>query len=239
MEFRREEVSLYYEVEGNGDPILLLHGNGEDHTYFDKLVPYLLNDDLQVIQMDMRGHGASSLGNHPLTFALFAEDVKALLDHLHISQLIVLGFSDGANTAMQFAIAYPHYVKALILNAGNLNPYGMKPLIQAEVVLEYGVVSMLAIIHKRFQKKQQVLNLMVHHPHIHTKQLSALQMPTLVIAGENDMIRDSHTKQIAASIPHALLVILSKGDHFIARKKAEEFYQEVNKFLQEVKQNGR
>ncbi|MDE5717596.1 MAG: alpha/beta hydrolase [Lachnospiraceae bacterium] len=122
-------MSLYYQEQGEGEPLFLLHGNGEDGTYFVNQLSFFSNR-YRMIAVDTRGHGKSPRETAPLTMEQFAVDLKKLMDRLQISGAVILGFSDGANIAMKFALKYPDRVKALILNGGNLNTKGVKRCIQ-------------------------------------------------------------------------------------------------------------
>lgn len=119
------DISLYYEEQGNGEPFILLHGNGEDGTYFENQVKFF-SDRFRVITVDTRGHGKSPRGEAAFTMEQFAEDLNELMNTLEIPRAIILGFSDGANIAMKFALKYPDKIKALILNGGNVNAEGGK-----------------------------------------------------------------------------------------------------------------
>lgn len=117
-----------------------MHGNGEDSTYFKHQIDYFCNR-YRVIALDTRGHGQSQRGNTPFTIKQFAEDLNAFMDELGIAKAIILGFSDGANIAMEFALKYPHRVKTLILNAGNLNPTGVKRTVQIPIEIGYKIAT--------------------------------------------------------------------------------------------------
>ena len=91
------DISLYYQEQGEGEPLLLLHGNGEDGTYFTNQFSFF-SDKYRVIAVDTRGHGKSPRGTAPFTMAQFALDLKELMDKLQIQKAILLGFSDGANS---------------------------------------------------------------------------------------------------------------------------------------------
>lgn len=119
------DIDLYYQEKGNKEPFILLHGNGEDGSYFRNQIDYF-SGRYRVIALDTRGHGKSPRGTAPFTIELFSHDLYGFMESLEISCAIILGFSDGANIAMKFAIKYPNMVKALILNGGNLNPEGVK-----------------------------------------------------------------------------------------------------------------
>ena len=99
-------ATLYYEVTGQGHPLVLLHGNGEDSTYFEHQVP-VFSQLYQVIAIDTRAHGRSTRGNAPLDFYLFADDVIAVLDDLGLQKAHILGFSDGGNIALHTVLKYP------------------------------------------------------------------------------------------------------------------------------------
>lgn len=223
------DISLSYQEQGKGEPIFLLHGNGEDGTYFVSQLSFF-SDRYRVIAVDTRGHGKSLRGTAPFTMEQFAMDLKDLMDRLQIQKAVVLGFSDGANIAMKFALKYPEKVKALILNGGNLNTKGVKRRIQIPIEIGYRFAKLFAGKSEEAKAHMEILGLMVHEPNIEPAALHTLQMPTLVIAGTRDMIKENHTKLIAESIPNAKLSII-EGDHFIAQKRPQEFNREVEAFL--------
>lgn len=223
------DISLYYEEQGQGEPIFLLHGNGEDGTYFVNQLSFF-SDKYRMIAVDTRGHGKSPRGTAPFTMEQFAADLQALMEKLQISRAIILGFSDGANIAMKFALKYPDWVKALILNGGNLDTKGVKTSIQIPIEIGYRFAKLFAGKSKEAKTHMEILGLMVNEPNIRPEELRAIQAPTLVIAGTKDMIKQSHTEMIAENIPNAKLSIIL-GDHFIANKNAEAFNKEVEAFL--------
>ena len=225
------DIQLHYMIAGQGFPLVMLHGNGEDHTYFKhQMAPF--SERYQVIALDTRGHGQSPRGTAPFTLEQFAEDLKAFLDSREIRRCHLLGFSDGANIALLFALKYPDYVEKLVLNGADLSPSGVKLSTQAPIVLGWGLLQVIRRLDKRAQPKWELLDLMTTQPHINPKALSALSMSTLVVAGKRDMIRDKHTRLIAKSIPGSQLVILP-GDHFVARRNWQEFNPVVLDFLYE------
>ena len=116
--------------------LILLHGNGEDHRYFAQQIADF-SARFRLVLMDTRGQGRSSAGRGKLNFSVFAQDLLRLMDALHIPKAHLLGFSDGGNLALTFALAQPQRVRSLILNGANLEPQGMRPLVQLPVVAEY------------------------------------------------------------------------------------------------------
>lgn len=223
------DIALYYQEKGNKEPFILLHGNGQNGSYFKNQIDYFSNR-YRVIALDTRGHGRSPRGTKPFTIEQFSCDLYGFMEELEISEAIILGFSDGANIAMKFAIKYPNKVKALILNGGNLNPKGVKKSTQIPIEIGYKIARRFASKSIDAKKNAEMLGLMVNEPNIEPNELSKITAPTLVICGKNDMIKESHTKEIAKNIPNARLSII-KGDHFIANKRYGSFNKEVDDFL--------
>lgn len=224
------DILLNYVEAGEGFPLVLLHGNGEDHTYFKhQMGPF--SEKFRVVAPDTRGHGQSPRGAAPFTLEQFAKDLKIFLDGLSIKKCHLLGFSDGANIALLFALKHPEYVEKLVLNGANLYPLAVKLSTQAPIVLGWELLQAIRRFDKKAQIKWELLDLMVTQPHIKPEYLAALTMPTLVAAGERDMIREKHTRLIAQSIPNSQLAILP-GDHFVARRNWQTFNPLVLEFLE-------
>ena len=140
---------------------------------------------------------------------------------------------DGANIAMRFAIKHPDMVNALILNGGNLNAKGVKRTTQIPIEIGYKIAKRFAAKSPDAKRNAEMLGLMVNEPNIKLCELSQITSPTLVVCGTRDMIKESHTKEIAASISNAKLTII-KGNHFIANKCHAEFNQAVDDFLKTI-----
>ncbi len=204
------DIALYYQEKGNKEPFILLHGNGQDGSYFIHQIDYF-SDRYRVIALDTRGHGKSPRGTKPFTIEQFSCDLYDFMEELEISEAVILGFSDGANIAMKFAMNYPDKVKALILNGGNLDPKGVKRTTQIPIEFGYKIARRSASKSHEAKKNAEMLGLMVNDPNIERNELSKITAPTLVICGRNDMIRESHTKEIAENIPNAKLSII-KGN---------------------------
>lgn len=223
------DIKLYYEKEGRGFPIIFLHGNGESGDYFKHQVRYF-SEQYCVITIDTRGHGKSPRGTAEFSIAQFADDLNDFMKRWRIPEAVLLGFSDGANIAMRFALKYPGKVRALILNGGNLNPKGVKPTVQIPIEIGYRIACLFAGRSKEAKAHAETLGLMVNDPDIEAAELQSIRVPTLVIAGSKDMIKTKHTKLIAASIPRAELKIIP-GSHFVANEEPGIFNEKVEAFL--------
>ena len=223
------DINHFYIEQGTGFPLILLHGNGEDCAYFTRQIDSF-SENFHVIALDTRGHGQTPRGEAPFTIRQFAEDLLAFMDQHNIEKAHLLGFSDGGNIAMVFALAHPERVDKLILNGANLDASGVKRKIQIPIEIGYQIAKLFAKKSPKAKKNAEMLGLMVNDPNVNPEELSRIQKQTLVIAGDNDMIKDQHTRLIAQSIPGAELCIL-QGNHFIANKNPEAFNEAVLRFL--------
>ncbi|MCI8844100.1 MAG: alpha/beta fold hydrolase [Oscillospiraceae bacterium] len=223
------DISLYYAERGEGQPLVLLHGNGESHRYFAGQIDFFAASR-RVIAVDTRGHGASPRGTAPFTIAQFALDLEEFLDGLGLEQVDLLGFSDGGNIALTFALAHPERLRRLVLNGANLDPGGVKRTVQFPIELGYRAARRAAKRDPRAVRNMELLGLMVNHPHIEPAALRTLEVPTLVIAGTRDLIQAEHTRLIAGSLPQGELVFI-RGNHFIAAKNPDVFNAAVDEFL--------
>ena len=223
------DIELHYIKKGAGAPLLLLHGNGESGDYFvhqvDEFARYFA-----VYAVDTRGHGQSPRGTAPFTISQFADDLLGFMNGQGIEKAHILGFSDGGNIALTFALRHPERVGRLVLNGANLDPSGVKASVQIPIVLGYKTASLFKA--PKAQANAEMLGLMVNEPHIDAKELAALAMPVLVVVGSKDMIKAAHSRLIADSLPKGRLVTI-EGDHFIANKQYGPFNRAVLEFLRE------
>ena len=223
------DIQLNYIEQGQGQPLILLHGNGEDNSYFVHQIDHFSND-FRVLAIDTRGHGKSPRGEKPFTIVQFAEDLHDFMDEKGIAKANLLGFSDGGNIALTFALKYPEKIDKMIVDGANLFPSGVKPLYQWPIEVGYRIAKLFSKKSEQAKRNAEMLGLMVNEPHIDPKELTCLTMPVLVVAGTKDMIKESHTKLIYKNLPNAQLAILD-GDHFVANKNAEAFNKVVAEFL--------
>ena len=194
-----KEVSLYYEKSGQGKPILLLHGNGETHDIYDKLIPKL-STDYTVYAIDSRGHGNSSKVQ-TLDYGQMAEDIVQFISLQNITNPILYGFSDGGIIGLIIAVRYPELLSKLIISGANINPKGIKT--------KYIWLIRLLYIFTRDAKYQ----LMLTQPNISEAELKRIKSNTLVLAGSKDVIVETHTKYIASCIQNSTLQIIAGETH--------------------------
>lgn len=224
------DIKLNYIEKGEGEPIVLLHGNGEDSSYFEHQID-VLAEKYHVFALDSRAHGKSPSGEKSLTIKQLVLDLYDFINEKELDRIHILGFSDGANIAMIFARDYPDRVGKLILNGGNLTPDGMIDKVRQAIERKYKEYLEKAEEDEEMRAKAEMFSLMVNDPNIPIDELHDIDTESLVIAGDKDMIKDEHTRLIADNIKGSKLVIM-EGDHFIAKKKPEEFNKYMMEFLQ-------
>lgn len=223
------DIKLFYQEKGQGCPLLLLHGNGENHEYFQSQIDYF-SAFYRTIAIDTRGHGHSPRGTAPFTISQFADDLYDFMILHGIETANILGFSDGGNIALVFSMRYPDKVSRLILNGANLYSSGVKPTIQIPIIAGYHIASFFAGKSHEAKAHAEMLSLMVNDPALTERDLEQVKCRTLVIAGTKDMIKQKHTELIHKCIKGSELVIL-EGDHFIANKHPDAFNKAVHEFL--------
>ena len=225
------DIKHFYIERGKGEPLILLHGNGENSDYFRGQIDEF-SKWYHVYAIDTRGHGKTPRGDKPFTIRQFADDLLGFMDEHRIEKSHLLGFSDGGNIALVFAICYPDRVGRLILNGANLDASGVRRSTQIPIEIGYRIAKLFAGRSDQARENAEMLGLMVNDPNVDPEELKKIRAKTLVIAGTKDMIRKSHTQLIAESIPDSRLVFIA-GDHFIANKKPGEFNRAVLEFMNE------
>jgi len=222
---------IYYEVYGEGEPLLLLHGSSESIQSFNKQLP-AFSKAYKVIAVDTRGHGKSTADTTRLSYDLYAEDMYQLLNELHLDKVNILGWSDGGNTGLILATKHPEKVKKLAV---------MGAVITADSTAVFGWVrdTVRSSIRKaelapRTPKTAfaiRVLHSLLEEPNVDPAALKTIQCPVLVMAGEHDLIKQSHTELIARSIPSSTLVIFKNASHMAPWEIPDEFNKTVLDFL--------
>lgn len=223
------DIEHYYVEKGTGCPFILLHGNGGSSDYFKGQMDAFA-ETYHVYALDTRGHGRTPRGRMPFTIRQFADDLLGFMDKHRIGKAHLLGFSDGANIAMVFAMRHPDCVDRLILNGANLNAGGVKRSTQIPIEIGYRIAGVFAGKSESAGRNAEMLGLMVNDPDVAPAELAGIRAKTLVIAGTRDMIKEAHTRLIAEHIPDSKLVFV-KGNHFIANRHPAEFNRAVLDFL--------
>ncbi len=226
-----KDADLYYETYGKGMPLLLLHGNSQSISDFKKQIPDFAKK-YKVIAVDTRGQGQSTdQSTGPLSYDQFADDMKQLLDFLHISKTNILGWSDGGNTGLIMAVKYPGYINKLAVTGAVLNP--SEDAIDESVFKEIKqrLQELADKTDAGSEEQKRLLNLMLNEPHISVNSLKTIKAPVLVMAGDKDLVKEQHTRTIAGNIPGSKLIIFHDASHYVPAEKSWEFNNAVMEFL--------
>ena len=226
-------LKMYYEVYGEGEPLLMIHGNGGSINNFLYQIPYFAKN-YKVITVDSRAQGKSEDLQDSLSFEMMADDFSALLDKLHLDSCYVLGWSDGGINGLLLAMRHPEKVKKLAITGANLWPDTTAISIDD---YNWGL-SYYDTLGKMPQtpdiiKTRKLVKLDTFEPHITLEQLHQIKCPTLVIGGDHDIILTEHTMLIAKSIPGAYLWILPNSSHSTLIDYKDLFNKTVDDFFED------
>lgn len=224
-------IDFYYEVYGKGEPVLLLHGNNESINTFRFQIDKL-KENYKVIAVDSRCQGRSSCDKTKLSYTQMASDMSALLDFLNLDKVIILGWSDGGNTGLDFALQYPEKVKSLITMGANLFP--TEEAIKPEILKQLKHSVRVNKSNKQLRRYGKVGEICLKYPDMSPEDLNTIDIPVLVLAGENDVIVDEHTKLIANSLSNSELYIFPDQGHYAPTECPEDFNNVVIQFLQKI-----
>ena len=217
MNINVNNVDLYYEVYGEGQPIILVHGNSETHEIFDVLINKLKNN-YKIYAIDSRCHGKSQK-TEEISYDLMAEDIIQFIKKLKIDNPIFYGFSDSGIIGLLIAIKEPKILFKLIVSGANLNPIGMSKF--ALVISKIGY----------FITRNKLFKMMIKEPNITIEDLKKIEIPTYILAGEKDVIKEEHTRMIADNIKESTLEIIPKENHSSYIIHSEKIYEIIKKYI--------
>ena len=226
------------------NPVLMLHGNGEEHGIFGQVIDAVCASGRPVVAVDSRAQGKSTRGTEELTYELMADDALAALAALGFGKAHLLGFSDGAIEALIIARDHPELALSLLSIGANLSPDGVDDSFQ----MEQAAQSLLAwadfwekgdgsrrdvdpgLVRPTPQEARttaELLHMMVVYPQIDPASLSQIACPTTVMAGEFDEIKREETDLIHVSIPGSRLVIVPGAGHVLPKEAPEDVAREA------------
>ena len=235
-------IDLWYATYGahrRGVPVLLLHGGLGSSDYFGALISALSTLSYRVIVLDSRGQGRSGRSSESISYHLLASDVLTLLDRLRITQVDLVGWSDGAIVGIDIAINHPDRLKRLFAFGANVDHSGVidggdkNPVFAEYLRRTKGEYASLSPTPGKYHAMAtQIEAMWLREPHFDRDQLARIRVPVTVADGEFDeVIRPEHERYIASAIPHANLVILPNVSHFAMLQNAPEFVDAVVAFL--------
>ncbi|MEQ8266908.1 MAG: alpha/beta hydrolase [Parvibaculum sp.] len=233
-------ISLYYETFGDPDapPVLVLHGGTgfieSMHYQITALAPAHF-----VVAPDSRAHGRSTDTDAPLGYRQMADDMLALMDRLGIERADIVGWSDGGIIGLILAMENPDRVRRVVAIGANYNVAGLAspPPADASVISASPArdfyVNMAPEPSRWPVFAAKVLEMWRTQPNYEAADLAKIAAPVLVMAGERDSIKRSHTEEMAASIPLGRLDIVEDASHFAPLEKPDRVNAAVLSFLSE------
>lgn len=217
MKITVNNININYEISGEGKPIILLHGNSETHHIFDVLVEKL-KENYKVYAIDSRCHGESD-NPKDISYDLMANDIIEFIKKLKIEKPILYGFSDGGIIGLLIAVNEPELLSKLIISGANINPEGMKK----------SMLHLSKIIY--FFTRNKLFKMMIKEPNIKIEDLRKIKIPTVVLAGEKDVILSEHTKLIADNINGSTLEIIPNENHGSYIINSNKLYDIIKKYI--------
>jgi pimeloyl-ACP methyl ester carboxylesterase len=231
------DIQMYYAVYGDGPPVLLIHGGLGHADNWGLQIPALAENH-KVIVADSRGHGRSTRSTQPFSYALMADDYRALLDFLKIDKVALVGWSDGGIIGLDIAIRHPERLSRLFAFAANFTTSGTmdvanSPTFNAYLVRAREDYAGLSPTPGKFDAfVSQISRMWTSEPKYSKDQLRVITVPTTIFVGEHDeAIKPEHTREMAELIPGAGLVIMKAASHFAMWQKPGEFNATVREFL--------
>jgi pimeloyl-ACP methyl ester carboxylesterase len=223
---------MYCEVYGEGQPLLIIHGNGGSINNFIYQIPYF-SKKYKVIIADSRAQGKSSDKGDSLSYEMMADDYAALLDAMKIDSADVIGWSDGGINGLLLAIRHPEKVKKLATTGANLVPDTTAVPQQIWDMVRPTLAMLKMKKDKTEQEKNafKLFGLLCEQPHIPLTDLNTIKSPTLVIGGDHDVIKEEHTLLIYKNIPKAYLWILPASGHSTPVVYSDDFNKVVDRFF--------
>ncbi len=219
-------IHIYYEIYGSGFPLIMLHGGGSTiQSSFERIIPILANNH-QIIAIESQAHGRTTDRNSPSSFSQDAEDVSQLMEHLKINKADILGFSNGATTALQLAINHPEKVNKLILGSPLAKRSGVADGFW-EFMKNASLKNMPTQLKEAFLRvnpsEEGLLKMhdkdaarMLAFKDISDQELSSILAPSLIILAEQDVILQEHGMELNKLIPNSQLAIVPgvHGEYF-------------------------
>lgn len=224
-------IKMYYETYGEGEPLLIIHGNSGSINNFLYQIPYF-SRHYKVIVADSRAQGKTKDSGDSLSYEMMTDDLAALLDNLGIDSCNVIGWSDGGINGLLLAMRHPQKVKKLAITGANLWP---------DSTAVHSFAYQWAIkMNKDLEKEKQtaelkntkkLFRLLSFEPHISLADLKKIKCPTLVMGGDHDVILPEHTLLIAKNITQSYLWLVPNSGHSVPIFYKDQFNMVVHDFF--------
>jgi len=240
------DIKVYYEIYGEGEPLLLLHGNSGSIENYIYQIPEL-SKHFKVVAVDSRAQGRSTDSDKEITYALMASDMSELIDKLNLGKVNIVGWSDGGNIGLELAYAHPDKVlKVVAFGANYTHENWMAPpdsVVMAPddpiVVRISGMIKNLGTAAERLSAdpsrmpviKKKLEDLYSNYPNFTHDQLKTIDVPFLIVAGDHDVIALDQTIALFTNLPKSELFIVPHASHLVPAENPDLINSEVIRFL--------
>jgi len=241
-----DDVKLYYEVYGEGQPIILLHGNGSSIASFNNQIP-ALSSKYKVYAIDSRAQGRSSDSTKELSYKLMANDIASFIKTLNLLNANIVGWSDGGNIGIELAFAYPELVNKVVTIGANYNHENFLAEVdrfemEKDDPLIVKTADWVRLNHNSLERlssnpaklpiiRKKLAKLMDKYPNFTADSLKRIQTPFLVIASDHDIITIDHSVSLYKHLPNAYLFIVPNASHLSLAEFPNLINGEIIRFL--------
>lgn len=239
-----EGAKLWYGVYGTGLPVVLLHGGLGNSRNWGYSLPELQKQQCKVILMDSRGHGRSTRALQPYSYELMSRDLLALLDTLKIEKAALVGWSDGADTALVFSHKHPERTLGVFFFGCNMDNTGTldfkpSPILDACFSRHVKDYQQLSKTPDAFDSLLQDLGTMQRtQPNYTAEQLAEINVPVTIVQSEFDeFIKPEHAEYLAKTIKGAEYVYLEGVSHFAPLQRPQQFNMALIEFIGKMLSN--
>jgi pimeloyl-ACP methyl ester carboxylesterase len=229
------DISMYYEVYGEGPPLVLIHGSGQSIVDMAAQIDGF-RDRYQIIVADSRAHGKSGMTEQQMTYRQMASDWAGLIAALTTEPARVIGWSDGGNIALELARAHSELIDRVAVMGANLAPdesavypWAVNWVLEESANIERQLAD--GDTSQNWAALKQQFYLLRELPDMTLEELSTIQAPVLVMAGDRDIIREEHTLLMYQTLPNAHLAIFPGETHFTPATDPELFNRTVDRFM--------
>src|SRR5262245_32289554 len=229
---------IWYAAHGCGPPAILLHGGLGHSGNWGYQVPAVVRSGYRAIVIDSRGHGRSTRDARPFSYELMASDVLAVMDVLHLEKAALVGWSDGACTALILSSKSPARAAGVFFFACNMDPSGTKevefgPILKRCFSRHVKDYARLSSTPDQFDEFSDAVGLMQRtQPNYSAHDLAQIRVPVVIVHSEHDeFIKREHAEYLAQNIPNAEFIYLPGVSHFAPLQRPEQFNNAMLAFL--------
>jgi pimeloyl-ACP methyl ester carboxylesterase len=235
-------VRTWYAVDGAGEPLVYLHGGFSDSDELDPVrAQYAAR--FRLFTPDRRAHGRTADVEGRLDFEMVAADTIAFLEQVVGGPAHLVGFSDGATAALHVALRRPDLVRRMVMISGQFHRDGLLPdlfgddlaaaaagMVESPLAKRYAAVSPDGAEHYPVVA-EKIMRMAFEEPQLDVAELRGVQARTLVVSGDDDVVRLEHTLALYRGIPDAELAVVPGTSHVLILEKPDLVARLVLDFL--------